>query len=155
MFFKKVQVILKKLPIYLKEIDITINQEGNHLFNFFHELDDRSYFIDSKDIRGFIRVNYIPLSDNIYQITVLVKNSPIPIISYINVNSELYIIMKSNIDRTYITNTLSYTHLLPKNKQIERSYEILHYFNTNSRKRLGDLSFIKLINKAIYSFKKL
>ena len=63
--------------------------------------------------------------------------------------------MKSNIDRTYITNTLSYIHLLPKNKQIERSYEILHYFNTNSRKRLGDSSFNKLINKAIYLFKKL
>ena len=47
MFFKKVQVILKKLPIYLKEIDIEINQEGNHLFNFFHVLDDRSYFKDS------------------------------------------------------------------------------------------------------------
>ena len=86
MFFKKLQVILQKLPIYLTEIDITINQEGNHLFNFYHELDDRSYFIDSKDIRRFIRVNYIKLSDNIYQITVLVKNSPIPIISYINVN---------------------------------------------------------------------
>ena len=86
MFFKKLQVILQKLPIYLTEIDITINQEGNHLFNFFHELDDRSYFIDSQDIRGFIRVNYIKLSDNIYPITVLVKNSPIPVISYINVN---------------------------------------------------------------------
>ena len=86
MFFKKLQVILQKLPIYLTEIDITINQEGNHLFNFYHELDDRSYFIDSKDIRRFIRVNYIKLSDNIYQITVLVKNSPIPVISYINVN---------------------------------------------------------------------
>ena len=86
MFFKKLQVILQKLPIYLTEIDITINQEGNHLFNFYHELDDRSYFIDSKDIRRFIRVSYIKLSDNIYQITVLVKNSPIPIISYINVN---------------------------------------------------------------------
>ena len=50
MFFKKLQVILQKLPIYLTETDITINQEGNHLFNFFHELDDRRYFIDSKDI---------------------------------------------------------------------------------------------------------
>ena len=56
------------------------------MFNFYHELEDRSYFIDSKDIRRFIRVNYIKLSDNIYQITVLVKTSPIPIISYINVN---------------------------------------------------------------------
>ena len=63
--------------------------------------------------------------------------------------------MKSNIDRTYITNTFSYIHLLAKNKQIEHYYETLHYFNTNSRECLGDSSFIKLINKAIYSFKKL
>ena len=86
MFFKKVQVILEKLPIYLKEMDIEINQEGNHLFNFFHWLDDRSCFIDDKAIRGFIKVTYIKLSDNMYQIDVLVKKSPIPIISYINVN---------------------------------------------------------------------
>ena len=85
-FFEKVQVILKKLPIYLKEIDIEINQEGNHLFNFFHELDNRSYFIDNKEIKGFIKVNYIKLSDNIYQTDVIVKKSPMPIISYINVN---------------------------------------------------------------------
>ena len=63
--------------------------------------------------------------------------------------------MKSNIDRTYITNTLSYIHLLPKNKQIEHYHEILHYFNTNSRKSLVDSVFIKRINKAIYSFKQL
>ena len=50
MLFKKVQVILKKLPIYSKEIDIEKNQEGNQLFNFFHELDDRSYFKDSEKI---------------------------------------------------------------------------------------------------------
>ena len=86
MFFKKVEVILEKLPIYLKGMDIEINQEGNHLFNFFHWLDDRSYFIDDKAIRGFIKVTYIKLSDNMYQIDVLVKKSPIPIISYINVN---------------------------------------------------------------------
>ena len=86
MFFKKIQVILEKLPIYLKEMDIEINQEGNHLFNFFHWLDDRSFFIDDKAIRGFIKVTYIKLSDNMYQIDVLVKKSPIPIISYINVN---------------------------------------------------------------------
>ena len=85
-FFEKVQVILKKLPIYLKEIDIEIKQEGNHLFNFFHGLDDRGYFKDSVKIRGFIKVNFIKLSDNIYQIDVIVKKSPIPIISYINVN---------------------------------------------------------------------
>ena len=86
MFFKKVQVILKKLPIYSKEIDIEINQEGNQLFNFFHELDDRSYLKDSEKIWDFIKVNYIKLSDNIYQTDVIVKKSPILIISYINVN---------------------------------------------------------------------
>ena len=63
--------------------------------------------------------------------------------------------IKSNIDRTYITNTLSYIHLLPKNKQIEHYYEILHYFNRKSKKSLSDTAFIKLVNKAIYSFKKL
>ena len=63
--------------------------------------------------------------------------------------------MKSNIDRTYVTNTFSYIHLLPKSKQIDYYYEILHYFNASSRKVLGDSWFIKLINKAINSFKKL
>ena len=63
--------------------------------------------------------------------------------------------MRANIDRTYITNTLSYIYLLPKNKQIKHYHEILHYFNTNSRKSLSDSSFIKLVDKAIYSFKKL
>ena len=53
---------------------------------FFYDLDDRSYFKDSKYIRGFIRVNYIKLSNNIYQISVAVKNTPIPIRSYININ---------------------------------------------------------------------
>ena len=84
-FLKRYKPILKKLPIYLKEIDIQINQGGNHLFNFFHELDDRSYFTDDKSTKGFIEVNYIKLSDDLYQICVLVKKSPIPIISYINV----------------------------------------------------------------------
>ena len=86
MFFKKLQVILQKLPVYLTEIDIKINEEGNHLFNFFYELDDRSYFKNSKDTEGFIRVNYIKLSNNLYQISVAVKNTPIPVISYVNIN---------------------------------------------------------------------
>ena len=86
MFFEKVQVILKRLPIYLKQIDIERNQERNHLFNIFRGLDDRSYFKDSEKIRSFIKVNYTELSDNMYQIYVIVKKSPIPIISYINVN---------------------------------------------------------------------
>ena len=77
---------MQELPVYLKDINIKINESDNNLFNFFYDVDDRSYFKDSKDIRGFIRVNYIKLSNNIYQINVAVKNTPIPIISYININ---------------------------------------------------------------------
>ena len=86
MFLKKLQIILQELPVYLKDINIKINESDNNLFNFFYDLDDRSYFKDSKDVRGFIRVNYVKLSNNIYQISVAVKNTPIPIISYININ---------------------------------------------------------------------
>ena len=86
MFLKKLQIILQELPVYLKDINIKINESDNNLFNLFYDVDDRSYFKDSKDVRGFIRVNYIKLSNNIYQINVAVKNTPIPIISYININ---------------------------------------------------------------------
>ena len=34
MFFKKLQIILNKLPIYLKEIDIEINQKDIIYLNF-------------------------------------------------------------------------------------------------------------------------
>ena len=47
MFFKKLQAMLQKLPVYVKEIDVNINEEANSLFKFFCELDDRSYFKDS------------------------------------------------------------------------------------------------------------
>ena len=80
MFFKKLQVILHKLPVYLSETDININEEVNNLFNFFFGLDDTSYFIDT---RGFVAVNYIKLSNNTYQISVTVRNVRILLISYI------------------------------------------------------------------------
>ena len=86
MLSKKLQIRLKILRIYLKEIHVEINQKGYHLFKFFYELDDKSYFIDGKVNSDFIKVNYTKLSDNTYQIDVSVKKSPIPIISYINVN---------------------------------------------------------------------
>ena len=85
-FFKNVDVIFKKLPEYLKDINIEINQKGSHFLKFLKGLDDRSYCEDdnSDSIKGFIKVNYVKLTDNIYQIDVLVKKAPIPIISYIN-----------------------------------------------------------------------
>ena len=35
--------------------------------------------------------------------------------------------MRLNVNETYITNTLSYIHLLPLNEQIEHIDKILHY----------------------------
>ena len=58
--------------------------------------------------------------------------------------------MRTNVDATYITNTFSYIHKLTKNEQIEHYNKVLHYFNTNSKRNRGNT----LINKAIYSFKK-
>ena len=88
MFLKKVDVIFKKLPDYLKDINIGKNKKGTHFLNFFKKLDDRSYCEDdnSDSIKGFIKVDYVKLTDNIYQIDSLVKKAPISIISYINVN---------------------------------------------------------------------
>ena len=59
--------------------------------------------------------------------------------------------MRTNVDATYITNTLSYIHLLTKNEQIEHYNKFLHYFNINSKRNRGNTAYLKLINKAIYS----
>ena len=72
-FFKKLQLILKKLPTFLKEKDIELNQNVYLLFNFFYELDDRSYFKEEESIKVYIKVNHNKLSDNLYQIDVKVK----------------------------------------------------------------------------------
>ena len=55
--------------------------------------------------------------------------------------------MKSNVHATYITNTFSYTHLLPLNEQIEHFNKILHYFNMNSKRNCS--------NTRHYNLKKL
>ena len=61
MFFKKIQGILNNLPVYLLETDLNISEEANDLFNFFFDLDDKSYFMDTK---GSVTVNYIKFSNN-------------------------------------------------------------------------------------------
>ena len=57
--------------------------------------------------------------------------------------------MKSNADATYITNTLSYIHLLPLDEQIEHFDKILHYFNTNSKRNCSNTGYYMLIKKAL------
>ena len=57
--------------------------------------------------------------------------------------------MKSSVDATYITNTLSYIHLLPLNEQIEPFNTILRYFNMNSKRNCSNTRDDNLILKAI------
>ena len=57
--------------------------------------------------------------------------------------------MKSNVHATYITNTFSYTHLLPLNEQIEHFNKILHYFNMNSKRNCSNTAHYNLIKKAL------
>ena len=57
--------------------------------------------------------------------------------------------MKSSVDATYITNTLSNIHLLPLSEQIEHFNKILHYFNINNKRNNNSTRHYKLIKKAV------
>ena len=57
--------------------------------------------------------------------------------------------MRFNVNETYITNTLSYIHLLPLNEQIEHIDKILHYINTDSRRNDYSTEYTKLLKEAI------
>ena len=66
--------------------------------------------------------------------------------------------MVPNIDAAYITNTLSYIHLLPIPEQ--ELCKLLDCFNINSKRNSSSISYYKLlkkvimlINKNIYSYK--
>ena len=68
--------------------------------------------------------------------------------------------MRQCVDATCITNTLSYIHLLPLNKQNEELAKIAYYFNIYSYKNNSSISHYKLlkkvimvINKNIYGYK--
>lgn len=121
-FFKKLNVILHKIPNYLSQLENKIGDKEFFLFSFWDELQDNTYF---DDIKKDIQIIYIKLTDNIYQVRTLVKNSLVDVTSYININKKIkflknvYILMKTSVDATYITNTLSYIHLLPLDEQIE------------------------------------
>ena len=54
-------------------------------FNFWDELHDNSYFDDND--RGIMGLETIKLTNNIYQISIPVNNTPIPVISYLILKS--------------------------------------------------------------------
>ena len=53
-------------------------------FNFWDELHDNSYFDDND--RGIMGLETIKLTNNIYQISIPVNSTPIPVISYIKID---------------------------------------------------------------------
>ena len=70
-FFKKLHVILHRLPGYLAEFNDEIDEKKHRWFN---------------DNRSIMRLKTIKLTNNIYQISVPVKNTPLLVISYIKIN---------------------------------------------------------------------
>ena len=84
---RKLHVILHNLSCYLAKLDIKINENKQLWFNFWDELHDDTYFNDNK---GIIQIKCIKLTNNIYQISVPVINTQIPIISYIITGLKIY-----------------------------------------------------------------
>ena len=83
-FFKKLQVILYRLPGYLVEFKDEIDEKKYRWYKFWDELHGNSYFDDND--RGIMGLETIKLTNNIYQISIPVNNTPIPVISYIKIN---------------------------------------------------------------------
>ena len=69
---KKLHVIFYKIASYLAKLGNKIGDKDIWLFNFWDELYDNKYFDDKN---ALIRIKYIKLTNNIYQIRVPVKNS--------------------------------------------------------------------------------
>ena len=69
-FFKELHVILHNLPYHLAELDIKIDEKGQRWFTFWDELHYDSCIHDNN---GVIRLKYIKLTSNIYQIRVPCK----------------------------------------------------------------------------------
>ena len=83
-FFKKLHLILHRLPGYLVEFNEEIDDKKHRWFNLWDEFHDNSYFDDND--RGIMSLKTIKLTNNIYQISILVKNTPIPVRSYIKID---------------------------------------------------------------------
>ena len=82
-FFKNLHVMLYNIVDYLSQLVNKIGDKDFFLLKFWDKLQENTYF---DHIKNVIQIKYIKLTNNIYQISVPVKNSPIDVISYINVS---------------------------------------------------------------------
>lgn len=71
-FFKKLHVILEKLPERLKELDASKGKIDDAFFKFWCDFEDKTYFYD---VRRYIQLKYVKLTNNAYLVSIPTKNS--------------------------------------------------------------------------------
>ena len=71
-FYKKLQVIIERLPEYLEEGDIIYSISGidERFFKFWHDYEDQTYFYD---IKGYIRLIVVRLTNTSYLVSIPTK----------------------------------------------------------------------------------
>ena len=69
-FFKKLYVILKRLPEISKKFDDKIGEKVEIFFNFWPDFEDNTYFYDN---RGYIRLKYVKLTKDDYILRIPTK----------------------------------------------------------------------------------
>ena len=70
LFLKKIYVILKRLPIILKEFNDKIGTTTEIFLNLWSELEDKTYFYDNK---GYIKLKYVKLTKVNYLVKAATK----------------------------------------------------------------------------------
>ena len=121
-FYKTLFIILSKLAKKLKESNHKIGDKDNCFFNFWSD------FEDFLDVRGFIKLDYVKLSNDKYLVRIPTNFS---ITVYLNTDISDIQIMISNAYHDYINNILSYIHFLPFDEQIRKCNTFLDNFINN------------------------
>ena len=57
--------------------------------------------------------------------------------------------MEEQIEKTYITNALTYLHLLPKDEQLSKLNKILAYFKKKTRKYNKEIDYSPQYEKSL------
>ena len=81
MFFKKLHVLFNDLPSHFKKIS---KDNKRYIYNFDGALADNGGYFNA--IRGFIRIEYKKMSNNVYSVKMTIKNNKLFICAYIDIN---------------------------------------------------------------------
>ena len=140
-FFKRLYVLLKRLPEFLKEFNDKTGTDVDIIFNLWSNFEDKIYFYENK---GYIRLKYVRLTKDSYMIKIPTKFESNVIL---NINNK----MKSTENITNITNTLRYISLLPIDEPIiEINNTTQHLINIHKIKTRDKGNYKKSIKQIIY-----